>query len=51
MLTALLAVCSQRATVRYQLTTKLLTQRALEPFAHLMLVDYLHATLRTYCSD
>lgn len=42
-----LALSSHKTTVRYQLTNKLLVQRALEPFAHLLLVDYLYDTLRT----
>lgn len=42
-----LALSSHKSTVRYQLTNKLLIQRALEPLAHLLLVDYLYDTLRT----
>ncbi len=42
----LLALSCHKATVRYQLTNKLLIQRALDPLAHLLLVDYLYDTLR-----
>lgn len=42
----LLVSSSRRATVRYLLANKLLMQRALDPLAHLLLVDYLSDTLR-----